>query len=120
MLVMADPIVLTTADLASGVTAERFDGATHGAGIGVSFFVNHTPPGRGPDAHRHPYAEVFVLLDGEATFEVDGRPVTARGGQIVVVPPRAWHGFKNAGARTLEMLSIHDTAEMETEWQEDQ
>jgi hypothetical protein len=48
---MARPIVLTAAtDLASGTTAERFDGAAHG--VGVSFFLNHTPPGRGVGAHR--------------------------------------------------------------------
>jgi mannose-6-phosphate isomerase-like protein (cupin superfamily) len=112
---MAPPIVLTTAtDLASGTTAERFDGAAHG--VGVSFFLNHTPPGRTVDAHRHPYGEVFVLRDGEATFEVDGVTVTARGGQVVVVPPGATHAFRNSGDRTLEMMSIHAAAEMVTEW----
>ena len=114
------PTVLTAAtDLASGTTAERFDGATHGGGIALSFFLNHTPPGGGAGPHRHPYAEVFALREGEATFVVDGAEIAARGGQIVVVPPGATHAFTNTGERTLEMTSIHPAAEMVTEWIEE-
>jgi mannose-6-phosphate isomerase-like protein (cupin superfamily) len=113
----AEPIVLTVAtDLTSGTTAERFDGATHGGGVELSFFINHTPPGGGAEAHRHPYAEVFAIHDGTATFVVDGAAVEARGGQVVVVPPGATHAFTNSGARTLEMTSLHPAAEMVTEW----
>jgi quercetin dioxygenase-like cupin family protein len=112
--------VLTVAsDLAGGTTAERFDGAVHGDGVAISFFLNHTPPGRGAGPHRHPYGEVFVLADGEATFTVDGASVVARGGQVVVVPPGAVHGFTNTGDRPLEMTSIHPVAEMVTEWIEE-
>src|SRR4051794_37288231 len=111
------PIVLTAAtDLARGTTAERFDGTAHGGGIPLSFFLNHTPPGRGVDAHRHPYGEVFVLHDGEATVVVDGVTVVAHGGQVVVVPPGATHSFRNTGECTLEMTSLHAAAEMVTEW----
>jgi mannose-6-phosphate isomerase-like protein (cupin superfamily) len=114
------PILLTAAtDLAGGTTAERFDGAAHGSGIAVSFFLNHTPPGRGAEAHRHPYAEVFAIHDGDVTFVVDGMEVAARGGQVVVVPPGAAHAFRNSGERTLEMTSIHPAAAMTTEWLEE-
>ena len=113
-------IVLTAeTDLAGGTTAERFDGATHGGGIAVSFFLNHTPPGRGAGQHRHPYAEVFAIRDGEATFVVDGATIAAHGGQVVVVPAGATHAFTNSGERTLEMTSIHPAAEMITEWIEE-
>src|SRR4051812_34396337 len=113
----AQPTVLTAStDLASGTTAERFDGAAHGGGVGVSFFLNHTPPGRGAAAHRHPYGEVFVVHDGEATFVVNGATATAHGGRVVVVPPGATHEFRNSGMRTLQMTSIHAAAEMVTEW----
>ena len=114
------PRLLTAAtDLANGATAERFDGAAHGDGVPVSFFLNHTPPGRGADAHRHPYAEVFVIREGEATFVVEGAEIAAHGGQVVVVPPGATHAFRNTGAATLEMTSIHPVAEMVTEWIEE-
>jgi mannose-6-phosphate isomerase-like protein (cupin superfamily) len=115
-----EPILLTaTTDLDGGATAERFDGATHGRGIAVSFFLNHTPPGHGAGPHTHPYAEVFSIHSGEATFVVDGTEIAASGGQVVVVPPGATHSFTNSGERTLEMTSIHPAAEMVTEWVEE-
>src|SRR3954469_2051549 len=114
------PTVLTAeTDLTTGATAERFDGATHGGGIAVSFFLNHTPPGRGAGPHRHPYAEVFAIREGEATFVVEGATTAAHGGQVVVVPAGATHAFTNSGERTLEMTSIHPAAEMVTEWIEE-
>lgn len=113
------PAVLTAStDLASGTTAERFDGESHGGGIELSFFINHTPPGAVIEAHRHPYAEVFVIRGGRATFTVDGADLEAGGGQVVVVPPEAWHGFANTGEAPLEMLSLHPAAAMRTEWQD--
>lgn len=110
------PRVLTAADdLASGTTAERFDGHAHG-GVELSFFLNHTPPGGGAEDHRHPYAEVFVVHDGEATFVVDGATFSACAGQVVVVAPGATHAFCNGGTGTLEMISLHPAATMVTEW----
>jgi mannose-6-phosphate isomerase-like protein (cupin superfamily) len=113
------PIVLTAAELGAGSTAERFDGHAHGAGADVSFFVNHTPPGRGAGPHRHPYPEVFAIREGEVTLRVEGEEVIVRGGQVAVVPAGAMHGFTNTGAGTLEMVSIHPVAEMVTEWVDD-
>jgi quercetin dioxygenase-like cupin family protein len=95
-------------------TAQTFNGHEHG--VDVSFFVNHAEPGKVVSQHRHPYPEVFVIQDGEATFTVDGVEVAARGGQVIVVPAGAAHGFHVTGDRTLEMVSIHPVAEMETEW----
>jgi quercetin dioxygenase-like cupin family protein len=107
--------VLNYAELQSPEsTAQTFNGHEHG--VGVSFFVNHAAPGRTVAQHRHPYPEVFVVQDGEATFTVDGQEVPAQGGQVIVVPAGAAHGFHVTGDRTLEMLSIHPAAEMETEW----
>ena len=118
----APPIVLDVdGDLASGTTAQQFEGAVHGAGVGVSFFLIHTPPGRVvalKNLQQQTY-EVFVIAAGEAEFVVDGVAATARGGQVVVVPPGAVHGFRNTGDRALEMTSIHAAARMETEWMDD-
>ena len=108
-------IVLTAADhLATGGAAELFRGSEFGTD--VSFFLNHAPAGHVTASHRHPYVEVFVVLDGVAEFDVGGAAHSARGGQVVVVPADAWHGFRNAGDATLEMVSIHPVAEMRTEW----
>lgn len=115
--VPTEPIVLDApADLATGGSAELFSGADHG--IDVSFFLNHAAPGSGAEAHRHPYAEVFVVLDGDVAFTVDGRDHAGRGGHVVVVPAGAAHAFRNTGEGTLEMVSIHPVATMDTEWLE--
>ena len=37
---------------------------------------------------------------------------------MIVVPAGAVHGFHNTGSATLEMTSIHVSAEMDTEWVE--
>ena len=113
-----EPILLTAAaDLATETTSQLFPGRRFG--VDVSFFLNHTAPGRRVRGHRHPYPEVFVILDGEVTVTVEGAALTARGGQVVVVPAEATHAFENSGAETLEMISIHPVAEMTTEWVEE-
>ena len=112
-----DAIVLDApTDLATETASQLFLGRDHG--VAVSFFMNHTPPGGGARGHRHPYAEVFVVHDGEATFTVDGAEHRGRGGHVIVVPAGAVHGFRNTGTGTLEMTSIHTSAEMDTEWVE--
>jgi quercetin dioxygenase-like cupin family protein len=37
-------------------------------GAAVSVIVVDAAPGEGPRLHRHAYREVFVVLEGEATF----------------------------------------------------
>jgi quercetin dioxygenase-like cupin family protein len=113
---MTAQLLTAATDLATSTTSHLFLGRDHG--VGVSFFLNHMEPGRTVSPHRHPYPEVFVLQDGEATFTVDGATLVARGGQVVVVPAGATHGFRNTGSSTLEMSSIHPAAEIETEWVE--
>ena len=109
------PLVFETAvDFATETSSQQFEGGAHG--VDASFFLIHMEPGRGPSAHRHAYPEVFILASGEATFTVDDAEYVARGGQTVVVPAGAWHGFKNTGSERLEMTSIHPVGEMKTEW----
>ena len=63
----------------------------------VSFSLSETPPGQGPELHKHPYEEVFVVQEGELTFTVGDTTVEATGGQIVVAPAGALHKFVNSG-----------------------
>jgi mannose-6-phosphate isomerase-like protein (cupin superfamily) len=84
--------------------------------VELSFFVNHTPPGRGPGPHRHPYPEVFVIQEGTGEFLVGDERVTAGAGQVIVVPAGVVHGFTAPCPGRLEMLSLHAAGEMRTEW----
>lgn len=99
-------------ELRRGGGAVRFEGHEHGAS--VSFFVTQQTEGRGPDLHRHPYEETFVILDGSARFTVDGETIDAAAGTIVVVPAGAAHKFVT-GADGLRSVNIHGSDRMAQE-----
>jgi quercetin dioxygenase-like cupin family protein len=92
----------------------RFDGAAHDSP--VSFFLLHTQPGEGPGLHRHPYAETFIVQEGQATFTVGAETIEARAGDVVVAPADVPHAFVNSGPAVLRSVNIHPVSEMETVW----
>jgi mannose-6-phosphate isomerase-like protein (cupin superfamily) len=95
-----------------------FEGQEHGAAP-LSFFLVNSPPGSGPRLHRHPYAEVFVVQEGHASFTVGDETLAITGGQIVVVPPGTPHKFVNVGDGLLHQVNIHPAGRMVTEWLEE-
>lgn len=97
-------------------TSKTFDGHAHGAN--VSFFLTHTPPGRGPGLHTHPYEETFIVEAGTVEFRVGEDTVEVGAGHVVVVPAGTPHGFVNAGSTPLRTINIHPAARMQTEWLE--
>jgi quercetin dioxygenase-like cupin family protein len=106
--------VVRTDSLPDSGSSYRFDGVAHAAP--VSFFLLHTPPGEGPALHHHPYAETFIIQEGQATFTVGDDMIEARAGDIVVAPANVPHGFVNSGSRLLRSVNIHPVPEMETVW----
>jgi quercetin dioxygenase-like cupin family protein len=73
-------------------------------------------PGTGPDLHRHPYEEVFLILEGEATFTLGDETRVARAGDFLVAPPGVVHGFKNTGTGKLRTIDVHASPVFDTEW----
>jgi quercetin dioxygenase-like cupin family protein len=105
--------VISIDALRRGTGTARFEGHAHGAN--VSFFVTHaTGQGKGPDLHRHPYEETFVILDGSATFTVDGEAIEAAAGTIIVVPAGAAHKFVT-GRDGMRSVNIHGSDRMSQE-----
>jgi mannose-6-phosphate isomerase-like protein (cupin superfamily) len=92
-----------------------FEGADHG-GVALSFFLLDSAPGAGPDLHVHPYAEVFVVHEGEVTFVIGDESLSAVGGQVVVAPANRPHRFWNSGSARLRTTNIHPSAGTITEW----
>lgn len=86
-------------------TTALFEGASHGSGI--SFFWVNNDPGQGPDLHRHPYSETWIVVSGNARFNVDGTEIEAGADDIVVVEANTPHKFKNSGSDTLRIVCIH-------------
>ncbi len=109
--------VIDKSDLPSSGTAWQFEGYLHNA-TNVSFFINETPPARGPSLHKHPYEELFVVLDGRLTITVGNTTVEVSGGQIVIVPPDTPHKFINSASEVARHVDIHASARMITTWLE--
>jgi mannose-6-phosphate isomerase-like protein (cupin superfamily) len=96
--------------------ARELVGAEHGLDITLLFV--DAPPGRGPAPHRHPYAEVFIVQEGEATFTVDGEQKEVRAGDILVARAGQAHSFVNSGTGPLRQVDIHLSPTFSTEWLE--
>ena len=111
---MSDPPIRVS-ELPGGENAEVFHGHEHDSG--VSFFLSHNGPGSGPELHRHPYEEVFIVQSGEATFTVGDDQIEAGPGDILIVPPNTPHKFL-VTSDGYSSVNIHPVAEMETEWLE--
>jgi mannose-6-phosphate isomerase-like protein (cupin superfamily) len=104
--------VLSLEELRTSPAASLFEGARHG-GVEVSVYATLWPADDGPSRHVHPYAEVFVVERGEATFSVGGEERTVRAGHVVVVPPETPHRFRNSGAEPLRVISVHPRGRVE-------
>jgi quercetin dioxygenase-like cupin family protein len=76
-------------------------------GLSTSIMLGQVVPGGGPRRHRHPHAEIFVLHEGQGRYEVEGSRIDAEAGDVVIVPPDAWHTFTNSGASMLRHTAIH-------------
>jgi mannose-6-phosphate isomerase-like protein (cupin superfamily) len=87
-----------------------FEGEPHASG--VSFFLVNSLPGGGPDLHRHPYSETWIVRGGRALFTADGEELEAGPGDIIVVSTDTPHKFKSLGPERLEIVCIHDSPKM--------
>ena len=112
---MSNVLIIDQERLAAEGTSREFEGDDHGE-AGVSFILVDAEPGRGPSLHRHPYAEVFIVQEGRATFFVDEEQHEVTAGQVVVVPAGRAHGFVNSGDGPLRQIDIHASPHFVTEW----
>jgi mannose-6-phosphate isomerase-like protein (cupin superfamily) len=102
-------------DLPHTTHSHEFEGADHGE-VPFSVILVHSAPGVGPRLHRHPYAEVFIVESGEATFRLGDDEIVATGGHVIVGPPDVQHGFTNTGTGELRLTAIHGAGQFNTEW----
>ncbi|HSL28589.1 MAG TPA: cupin domain-containing protein [Anaerolineales bacterium] len=82
----------------------------------VSFFIVHIAPGKGPKKHRHPYEEIFILLDGEIEAVVEDQLQTIGKDRIVIIPAGTWHEFRVCSDSPVSMINLHPVPKMITEW----
>ena len=106
------PHIITREELPHGKISHRFEGYRYGD-VDVSFFLVDSPPGGGPVLHTHPYEEIFITLEGEATFTVGDDTIEASAGQIVVAPAGVPHKFVNSGTGMLRQVDIHPSGRIQ-------
>jgi mannose-6-phosphate isomerase-like protein (cupin superfamily) len=111
------PVVVSNVDLPYSGNAHELEGYLYG-GAPVCIILFDGPPGSGPKLHRHPYAEVFIVQEGQATFTVGEHTIEVTGGQIVVAPAGVPHKFVNSAAEPLRQIDIHANDHFVTEWLE--
>ena len=88
----------------------KFEGKSHGSVI--SCFLVNNEPGAGPNLHRHPYSETWIIRAGKARITADGKDIEAGPGDIVVVSAETPHKFKNIGNDRLDIICIHASPRM--------
>jgi mannose-6-phosphate isomerase-like protein (cupin superfamily) len=104
--------IIAKEELPYGAIAHKFEGHRYGD-VNVSFFLVDSPPGGGPVLHTHPYEEIFVTLEGEATFTVGDATIEVSAGQIVVAPAGVPHKFVNSGSGPLRQVDIHPSGRIQ-------
>jgi mannose-6-phosphate isomerase-like protein (cupin superfamily) len=107
--------VVRRKDLPWSRIAHEFVGDDHG-GVPFTFLLVDAEPGRGPSLHMHPYDEVLVVLEGEATVHDGESHVLVSAGDIVVIPAGQPHGFVNSGDGRLWQIDIHASGHFVTDW----
>lgn len=105
------------ADLADGESARELIGDDYG-GIPASVIFVDAEPGTGPRLHKHAYAELFFVVEGEATFTDGVEEHVVRGGAAVIVSADQPHAFVNSGAGRLRQIDVHLNPRFVTEWLE--
>lgn len=64
-------------------------------------------PGKSTHApHRHPEEEFFYILEGKASFYLNGKTVEVGPNTSLYCPPNSEHGISNAGDKDLKYLVI--------------
>jgi quercetin dioxygenase-like cupin family protein len=100
------------------VAARIFEGAQHG-GLGSSAFIVDAAPGQRPRRHLHPYDEIFVLVHGSVLLEADGELHELSPDELCVVPSGVAHTFTVTGADRAQLVNIHTSGRVVTEWAEE-
>jgi mannose-6-phosphate isomerase-like protein (cupin superfamily) len=96
-------------------TAE-LEGLNHG--VGVSLILVDMAPGEAVRLHRHPYAEIFIVQEGHASYVLGSSTIDVKAPRTLIAPANTPHGFVNVGNARLRQVDIHLSPEFITEWLE--
>ena len=95
--------------------SNEVEGAASGGGVSV-IVIDTDVAGEGPQPHRHPYAETFVLVSGSVRFRVGEEESVASAPSVQVAPAMVPHRFEVAGPGRVHMVDVHASPTFRTEW----
>ena len=81
------------------VLGETLRPLTPGYG-GIEIFETSGPAQAGPPPHRHPWEEIYFVLEGTLELFDDGSWSTASAGATGTVPPNQVHSYRLGSAET--------------------
>jgi quercetin dioxygenase-like cupin family protein len=64
-------------------------------------------PGAAFPRHTHPGEEIVNVLEGTLEYEVDGKPVTLKAGDVLFIPAGTIHAAKNVGSVNAAELATY-------------
>lgn len=110
--------LLDREDLPYDGNTYEFQGIEH-LDTNVSFIWVDMRPGSTIRLHKHPYEEIFIIQECQATFTVGSATLEARAGQVIIVPADIPHKFMNLSDKQLKQIDIHVSKQFITHWLED-
>jgi len=80
-------------------------------GSSIEVFDTTGPADAGPPPHRHPWEEIYVVLEGELDVWIDGSGTRRVGpGSVVHVPASVGHGYRNVNDAHFLTIVTHGNA----------
>ena len=108
---------LPTVRMNDEVAGYIFDGGQHG--VTSSAIIVDVAPGTGPRRHKHPYDEIFILIEGSVRLEADGELLDLTPEQLAVVKSGVPHSFTNIGTGRARMVNINTSDTVVTQFVDD-
>jgi quercetin dioxygenase-like cupin family protein len=100
--------IAVSGDINTILASKEETGGTYG------FIKAKVFPGGGPIPHIQTREhEGFYIIEGQLTFNVDGRRIEAKPGAFVNVPPNVLHSFKNETNEAATIIIVLSPAGME-------
>jgi quercetin dioxygenase-like cupin family protein len=84
---------------------QRHDLSVHGREV-IQVRVD-LEPGYTFPSHTHPGEEIIYVIEGTWEYEIAGKAVTAKAGDVLFVPARTIHSAKNTGTGNAAELATY-------------
>jgi quercetin dioxygenase-like cupin family protein len=79
---------------------------------GYEIFLQEAVAGSGPRSHSHDWDETFFVLEGDLTYCINGKEMSAKAGTLVHLPAGTLHEFKfgENGAKLISITGVGSKA----------